>query len=102
MAPEAVEIEAEPANNGLKRTVEDRIPKANGSKRKKQAPEQVEQTVGLTTPPSSTADTVQEKRSLAVSLFSPRAAAKIWGVAQQSFSSVYWLSINPLAASLPN
>ncbi|GJC82907.1 hypothetical protein ColLi_05745 [Colletotrichum liriopes] len=76
MAPEAVEIEAEPTSNGLKRTMEDIIPEANGSAYGR-----------AHDPPSSTADTIQEKKSLAVSLFSPRAAAKIWGVAQQSFSS---------------
>ncbi|KAF6838888.1 glucuronyl hydrolase, partial [Colletotrichum plurivorum] len=49
--------------------------------------EQAEKTAGLTTPPLSSAETFRSGKSLASLLFSPKAAAKIWGVAQQGLSS---------------
>ncbi|KAF4828838.1 Unsaturated chondroitin disaccharide hydrolase [Colletotrichum tropicale] len=57
---------------------------ASTQKRNKVYHEHAEETDGLTTPPLSTNS---NEISLSYMLFSPRAAAKIWGVAQQGFSS---------------
>ncbi|KAK7433636.1 unsaturated glucuronyl hydrolase [Colletotrichum acutatum] len=57
-------------------------------KRSKHVQEKMETVAGLTTPPFSSAEMIKQgAKSLAASLFSSKVTAKIWGVAQQSFSS---------------
>ncbi|KAJ0321669.1 hypothetical protein COL5a_009154 [Colletotrichum fioriniae] len=57
-------------------------------KRSKHGQDKMGTVAGLTTPPFSSAEIIKQgEQSLAASLFSSKVVAKIWGVAQQSFSS---------------
>ncbi|TDZ21207.1 Unsaturated chondroitin disaccharide hydrolase [Colletotrichum orbiculare MAFF 240422] len=90
MRSEAIENEASmPSVGRAKRACNDVSLKAvsNDHKRTKVSDNPVDETASLTTPPLSSPEISVESASISSLLFDRRAAAKIWGVAQQSLFS---------------